>query len=202
MRCPFCQHLEDRVVDSRSSREGRAVRRRRECMACARRFTTYEYIEERPLQVVKRGGESEPYDRRKLLHSIEVAAAKRPVSVGDIDAIVEEIEHLLDRSDATEIETRRLGEMVMERLKALDHIAYVRFASVYRNFQDLTEFYDEIKDLDARTAQQELRRYQQELPLEAVSLQSSVVSPGDDGALAGGKASRRSADHRRPTTDS
>jgi transcriptional repressor NrdR len=171
-------------------------------MACARRFTTYEYIEERPLQVVKRGGESEPYDRRKLLHSIEVAAAKRPVSVGDIDAIVEEIEHLLDRSDATEIETRRLGEMVMERLKALDHIAYVRFASVYRNFQDLTEFYDEIKDLDARTAQQELRRYQQELPLEAVSLQSSVVSPGDDGALAGGKASRRSADHRRPTTDS
>ena len=167
MRCPFCQHLEDRVVDSRSSREGRAVRRRRECMACARRFTTYEYIEERPLQVVKRGGESEPYDRRKLLHSIEVAAAKRPVSVGEIDAIVEEIEHLLDRSDATEIETRRLGEMVMERLKSLDHIAYVRFASVYRNFQDLTEFYDEIKDLDARTAQQELRRYQQELPLEA-----------------------------------
>ena len=167
MRCPFCQHLEDRVVDSRSSREGRAVRRRRECMACARRFTTYEYIEERPLQVVKRGGEVEPYDRRKLLHSIEVAAAKRPVSVGEIDAIVEEIEHLLDRSDATEIETRRLGEMVMERLKSLDHIAYVRFASVYRNFQDLTEFYDEIKDLDARTAQQELRRYQQELPLEA-----------------------------------
>ena len=138
-------------------------------MACARRFTTYEYIEERPLQVVKRGGESEPYDRRKLLHSIEVAAAKRPVSVGDIDAIVEEIEHHLDRTDATEVETRRLGEMVMERLKALDHIAYVRFASVYRNFQDLTEFYDEIKDLDARTAQQELRRYQQELPLEAAA---------------------------------
>ena len=202
MRCPFCQHLEDRVVDSRSSREGRAVRRRRECMACARRFTTYEYIEERPLQVVKRGGESEPYDRRKLLHSIEVAAAKRPITAGDIDAIIEDIEHLLDRSDATDIETRRLGEMVMERLKALDHIAYVRFASVYRNFQDLTEFYDEIKDLDARTAQQELRRYQQELPLEAVSLQSSVVSPGDDGALAVGKASRRSADHQRPTTDS
>lgn len=169
MRCPFCQHLEDRVVDSRSSREGRAVRRRRECLACARRFTTYEYIEERPLQVVKRGGESEPYDRRKLLHSIEVAAAKRPVSVADIDAIVEEIEHHLDRTDATEVETRRLGEMVMERLKALDHIAYVRFASVYRNFQDLTEFYDEIKDLDARTAQQELRRYQQELPLEAAA---------------------------------
>ena len=179
MRCPFCHHLEDRVVDSRSSREGRAVRRRRECMACARRFTTYEYIEERPLQVVKRGGESEPYDRRKLLHSIEVAAAKRPVSVADIDAMIEEIERTLDRSDATEIETRRLGEMVMERLKGLDHIAYVRFASVYRNFQDLTEFYDEIKDLDARTAHQELRRYQQELPLEAVGFQPSGLSPAD-----------------------
>ena len=139
-------------------------------MACARRFTTYEYIEERPLQVLKRGGETEPYDRRKLLHSIEVAAAKRPVSVADIDAMVEEIEHTLDRSDATEVETRRLGEMVMERLKTLDHIAYVRFASVYRNFKDLTEFYDEIKDLDARTAQQELQRYQRELPLEAAAM--------------------------------
>ena len=146
-------------------------------MACARRFTTYEYIEERPLQVLKRGGETEPYDRRKLLHSIEVAAAKRPITAGDIDAIIEDIEHLLDRSDATEIETRRLGEMVMERLKSIDHIAYVRFASVYRNFQDLTEFYDEIKDLDARTAQQELRRYQQELPLEAISYQLSAISP-------------------------
>ena len=169
MRCPFCQHLEDRVIDSRASREGRAVRRRRECIRCARRFTTYEYIEERPLQVIKRTGEIEPYDRRKILRSIEVAAAKRPVSVTDIDAIVEEIEHHLDRTDATEVETRRLGEMVMERLKALDHIAYVRFASVYRNFQDLTEFYDEIKDLDARTAQQELQRYQRELPLEAAA---------------------------------
>jgi len=153
------------------------VRRRRECLECGRRFTTYEYIEERPLQVVKRGGEIEPYDRRKLLHSIEVAAAKRPVSAADIDGVVEEIEHVLDRSDATEVETQRLGEMVMERLKARDHIAYVRFASVYRNFKDLTEFYDELKDLDARTAQLELRRYQQELPFEAIGYQSSAVSP-------------------------
>ena len=167
MRCPFCHHVEDRVVDSRSSREGRAVRRRRECLQCGRRFTTYEYIEERPLQVVKRGGEIEPYDRRKLLHSIEVAAAKRPIGAVQVDGIVEEIEHALDRSDATEVESRRLGEMVMERLKARDHIAYVRFASVYRNFQDLTEFYEELKDLDARQAQKELRRYQRELPFEA-----------------------------------
>jgi transcriptional repressor NrdR len=194
MRCPFCQHLEDRVVDSRSSREGRAVRRRRECMACARRFTTYEYIEERPLHVVKRGGEIETYDRRKLLHSIEIAAAKRPVSAPDIDAIVEEIEHMLDRSDATEIETRRLGEMVMERLKARDHIAYVRFASVYRNFQDLTEFYDELMDLDARTAQVELRRYQQELPLEAISYQSPAIAP--DGPADGADASPSPTDSR------
>ena len=177
MRCPFCQHPEDKVVDSRSSREGRAVRRRRECLECGRRFTTYEYIEERPLQVVKRGGEIEPYDRRKLLHSIEVAAATRPVSAADIDAVVEEIEHALDRSDATEVESRRLGEMVMERLKARDHIAYVRFASVYRNFQDLTEFYDELKDLDARAAQLELRRYQQELPLEASGYPLTAISP-------------------------
>ncbi|HET7275435.1 MAG TPA: transcriptional regulator NrdR [Longimicrobiaceae bacterium] len=166
MRCPYCQHSEDRVVDSRSSREGRAVRRRRECLGCERRFTTYEYIEERPLQVLKSGGEIEPYDRRKLLHSIEVAAAKRPVSAADIDAMVEEIEREMDRSDDAEIESRHLGELVMKRLKTRDHIAYVRFASVYRNFQDITEFYEELQDLDARSAQVELLRYQRELPLE------------------------------------
>jgi transcriptional repressor NrdR len=166
MRCPFCQHLEDRVVDSRASREGRAVRRRRECTRCARRFTTYEYIEERPLQVIKRTGEIEPYDRRKILRSIEVAAAKRPIPAATIDAIVEDLEHQLDRSDVQEVETRKLGELVMERLKAHDHIAYVRFASVYRKFQDLTEFFDELKDLDARTAHREVQRYQRELPLD------------------------------------
>ena len=165
MRCPYCQHLEDRVIDSRASREGRAVRWRRECIQCARRFTTYEYIEERPLQVIKRTGEIEPYDRRKILRSIEVAAAKRPIPPGTIDAIVEDLEHLLDRSDIQEVESRKLGELVMERLKAHDHIAYVRFASVYRNFQDLTEFYDELKDLDERAVQSELQRYQRELPL-------------------------------------
>jgi transcriptional repressor NrdR len=159
--------MEDRVVDSRASREGRAVRRRRECLECGRRYTTYEYIEERPLQVVKRSGEIEPYDRRKLLTSIEVAAAKRPVSSSEIDEIVEDIERALDRSDSMEIPSGQLGEMVMSRLKVRDHIAYVRFASVYRNFQDLTEFYEEIRDLDERSAQRELRRYQQELPLGA-----------------------------------
>ena len=166
MRCPFCSHMEDRVVDSRSSREGRAVRRRRECLECGRRFTTYEYIEERPLQVVKRSGEIEPYDRRKLLRSIEVAAAKRPVGAAEIDAIVEDIERVLYRADSTEFNSRDLGEMVMERLKGRDHIAYVRFASVYRDFQDLTAFYEELRYLDERNAHRELRRYQGELPLE------------------------------------
>ncbi|HEV2146486.1 MAG TPA: transcriptional regulator NrdR [Longimicrobiaceae bacterium] len=164
MRCPFCHHSEDRVVDSRSSREGRAVRRRRECIRCGRRFTTYEYIEERPLQVLKRDGEVEPYDRRKLLRSVQIACAKRPVSPTDVDAILEDIERILDRSDEVEVPSGRLGEMVMERLKTRDHIAYVRFASVYRNFQDLTEFYDELKDLDARRQEMELRRYQLPLP--------------------------------------
>ena len=152
------------MVDSRGSREGRAVRRRRECLRCGRRFTTYEYIEERPLQVLKRDAEAEPYDRRKLLRSIQIACAKRPVSPTDIDGVVEDIERVLDRRDASEVPSDTLGQMVMERLKTRDHIAYVRFASVYRNFQDLTEFYDELKELDARSAEDELRRYQQELP--------------------------------------
>ena len=164
MRCPFCHHSEDRVVDSRSSREGRAVRRRRECIRCGRRFTTYEYIEERPLQVRKRDGEVEPYDRRKLLRSIQIACAKRPVSPTDVDLVIEDIERILDRAEEGEIASGTLGEMVMERLKTRDHIAYVRFASVYRNFQDLTEFYDELKDLDARRAEMEVRRYQLPLP--------------------------------------
>ena len=169
MRCPYCDNTEDRVVDSRTSREGRAVRRRRECTRCARRFTTYEYIEERPVQVLKRTGEREPYDRRKLFQAVHVACAKRPVPAAEIDRMVEEIERGIDRSDQAEIESRTLGEMVMEQLKQRDHIAYVRFASVYRNFQDLTEFYEELEDLDATVAELARRRYQQELPLEAVA---------------------------------
>jgi transcriptional repressor NrdR len=165
VRCPFCHHQDDRVVDSRTSREGRAVRRRRECLRCGRRFTTYEYIEERPLQVLKRDGEPEPYDRRKLLRSIQVACAKRPVGPAEVDAMVEDIERELDQGDLSDIPSRRIGEMVMERIKKRDHIAYVRFASVYRNFQDATEFYEELRELADREVQAEVRRYQQELPL-------------------------------------
>lgn len=158
------------MVDSRSSREGRAVRRRRECLQCGRRFTTYEYIEERPLQVVKRGGEIEPYDRRKLLRSIQVACAKRPVSPTEIDSMIEDIERALDRSDEAEVRSENIGQMVMDRIKARDHIAYVRFASVYRNFQDATEFYEELRDLADREAQEELKRHQRELPLTGSEL--------------------------------
>ena len=115
--------------------------------------------------MVKRSGEIEPFDRRKILTSIEVASAKRPIGGGEIDEIVDDIERVLDQSDVTEVPSGALGEMVMVRLKARDHIAYVRFASVYRNFQDLTEFYEELRDLDERSTQLALRRYQQELQL-------------------------------------
>jgi transcriptional repressor NrdR len=177
VRCPFCHHADDRVVDSRTSREGRAVRRRRECLRCGRRFTTYEYIEERPLTVAKRDGEMDPYDRRKLLRSIQIACAKRPVSNADIDAMVEDIERELDRREEAAVESRELGGMVMDRLKSRDHIAYVRFASVYRNFQDPTEFYEELKDLAERSARTELKRVQEELPLEPAD-----PPPGAEGA--------------------
>ena len=167
MRCPSCDHLEDRVVDSRTSRGGRATRRRRECLHCGRRFTTYERIEEEPLAVRKRTGESETYDRAKLLASIGTACAKRPVSIAEIDALVEEIEGELEATDAREISSRELGEKVMKRLRLLDQVAYVRFASVYRNFQDTTEFMEEVRELVRRA------RYQ-------AAGQVDLFAPGDE----------------------
>lgn len=154
------------MVDSRTSREGRAVRRRRECLRCTRRFTTYEYIEERPLTVHKRDGESEPYDRRKLLTSIQIACAKRPITPAEIDTLVEGIERELDHREDAEVSSEELGRMVMERMRSRDHVAYVRFASVYRNFQDPEEFYQEIRDLAEKDAQVQVRRFQRELPLQ------------------------------------
>jgi transcriptional repressor NrdR len=180
VRCPFCHHTDDRVVDSRSVREGRAVRRRRECLRCERRFTTYEYIEERPLQVFKRDGEREPYDRRKLLTSIRIATAKRPVSLAETELLVEEIERELDRRETGEVGSGEIGGMVMERLKQRDHIAYVRFASVYRNFQDPEEFYHEFRELAERQTERELRQQHYELPLEAGE------APGGAGEAGGG----------------
>jgi len=165
MRCPYCQGTEDRVVDSRSSREGGAIRRRRECLQCGRRFTTYEYVEERQLQVVKRDGTVENYDRRKMLRSLRLACVKRPLTGPDIEAIATDIEDHIGRLSKDEIETRLLGEMVMERLKSRDYVAYVRFASVYRNFQDIDEFYEELRELSARRARAALNEGQAELPL-------------------------------------
>ncbi len=165
MRCPYCNGLEDRVVDSRTSQEGRAVRRRRECINCGRRFTTYEYIEERRLQVTKRDGSSQPYDRRKIVDAIRVACTKRPISSGEIDALVDDVEDAVARAGSDEIASRQIGEFIMDRLKALDNVAYVRFASVYRNFQDLEEFYEELRDLSARRARAAASEGQAELPL-------------------------------------
>jgi transcriptional repressor NrdR len=165
VRCPFCHHQDDRVVDSRTSREGRAVRRRRECLRCGRRFTTYEYIEERTLQVVKRDGENEPFEHRKLLRSIEVASAKRPITPAEIETIVEDVERELDRREASEVRSSEIGELVMHRLKDRDQIAYVRYASVYRNFADVQEFEEELRELRDLAALREVRRFQRELPL-------------------------------------
>ena len=165
MRCPYCHQTEDRVVDSRTSREGRAVRRRRECLSCERRFTTYEYVEERALQVIKRDGTVEPYVREKMLRSIQLPCAKRPIAPSEVEAIADQVEDALNHLGHDEIESRLIGEMVMERLRTLDHVAYVRFASVYRNFQDLEEFEDELRELSVRRARAAANENQAELPL-------------------------------------
>jgi transcriptional repressor NrdR len=147
VRCPFCGADEDRVVDTRSSQEGRAVRRRRECESCGKRFTTYESVELFPRQVVKRDGRREPYDRQKLLLGIVTACTKRPVNIDTIEAIVERIEQRLEESGRVEVESRWLGEQVMQELQETDEVAYVRFASVYRQFKDVTEFMNELRGL-------------------------------------------------------
>jgi len=147
VRCPFCGADEDRVVDTRSSQEGRAVRRRRECEACGKRFTTYESVELFPRQVVKRDGRREPYDRQKLLFGIVTACTKRPVNIDTIEAVVDRIEQRLEESGRVEVESSWLGEQVMNELQEVDEVAYVRFASVYRQFKDVTEFMDELRGL-------------------------------------------------------
>lgn len=140
MRCPFCAHSEDKVVDSRESKEGDAIRRRRECLACGRRFTSYERVEEFPLLVVKKDGRREAFDRNKLLRGLSIACQKRPVSLEKLEEAANDIQaRLLERPDR-ELPSRELGELVMDTLKHLDSVAYVRFASVYRDFKDLPDF--------------------------------------------------------------
>ena len=165
MRCPRCDGTENRVVDTRTSRGGRAVRRRRECLGCGERFTTYEYVEARSIQVLKRDGSSEEFDREKLTRSLRIACAKRPVSASEVEAIVDAIEDEVSKHAGVEVPSSELGEMVMERLKPLDRVAYVRFASVYRNFQDIDEFQHFVDELNARQRREEQSRDQAELPL-------------------------------------
>lgn len=140
MRCPFCKVDNDRVVDSRSASEGGVVRRRRECLACGKRFTTYERVEEAPLRVVKKDGSREPFDAEKIRHGIVRACEKRPVTTAQIDEVVQGIEDEINKKYDREVPTRVIGELVMERLKQLDSVAYVRFASVYREFKDTADF--------------------------------------------------------------
>ena len=147
MKCPFCGHTEDRVVDSRVGRDGEFIRRRRECLKCHRRYTTYEYIEDVLPHVEKRDGRRETFDRQKLRHSILKACEKRSVAVNKVDDIVAEIEQQLHERAEKEIKWDELGEMVMEQLKKLDQVAYVRFSSVYRQFQDVSQFSDTVAQL-------------------------------------------------------
>jgi transcriptional repressor NrdR len=147
MKCPFCGHTEDRVVDSRVGREGEFIRRRRECLKCHRRYTTYEYIEDVLPHVVKRDGRREPFDREKLRKSILKACQKRSVAVQKVDDLVADIEAQLHERSEKEVKWDELGEMVMDRLRALDQIAYVRFASVYRSFEDVSQFADTVAQL-------------------------------------------------------
>ena len=147
MKCPFCGEQESKVVDSRHSDDGISIRRRRECMGCLRRFTTYEIVETLPIIVVKRNGSRQNFDRNKIINSMIRAFDKRKVDVNDLDRIATEIEQTIQNSLDREITTDKLGEMVMERLKPVDEVAYIRFASVYRRFQDVNGFIQEINTL-------------------------------------------------------
>jgi len=147
MKCPFCGHVKDKVVDSRESGSGDAIRRRRECLSCSRRFTSYERVEEIPYFVVKKDGRREPFDREKIRAGLRMACKKRPVPMERIDDIVARIEgDLLGRYDR-EVRSKSIGDLIMRELKSLDHVAYVRFASVYREFKDVAEFMRELKPM-------------------------------------------------------
>ena len=145
MRCPYCANKNDSVIDSRVSRNGSSVRRRRECLKCKRRFTTYEYVERIPLMVIKKDSRREPFDREKLMNGVVVACEKRPVSMKRIEKLVDEVERQLEKRHEKEVASKEVGELVMNALHSLDEIAYVRFASVYRQFRDVGQFMKELK---------------------------------------------------------
>ena len=147
MKCPFCGEIEDKVIDSRISKDGDSIRRRRECESCKKRFTTHEKIEETLPSIIKKDGRREPFDRDKILKGMRIACRKRPVSTASIDAAVDKIERELQERGQKEIKGSEIGERVMQELHELDEVAYVRFASVYRSFKDISEFMAEVKTL-------------------------------------------------------
>ena len=147
MKCPFCGHTENKVIDSRISKDGKAVRRRRECLGCTKRFTTYEYVEDVLPMVVKKDGRREQFDRQKILNGLKKACEKRPISMEAIDKLVENVEQVCQEMQSEEISSTVIGEKIMNELKNFDGVAYVRFASVYRQFRDVGEFMSELKDL-------------------------------------------------------
>ena len=147
MKCPYCAHLESKVVDSRPADEGASIRRRRECLSCRKRFTTYETVESLPLMVIKKDGSRQSFDRNKVMSGVIRACEKRPVPYQSMEALAAEIEQILQNQMDREVSTARIGELVMERLKALDEVAYVRFASVYREFKDIGTFLAELNNL-------------------------------------------------------
>ena len=147
MKCPYCGHPESKVIDSRPADENASIRRRRECLSCAKRFTTYETVESLPIVVVKKDNSREPFDRNKILRGMVRACEKRPVSMADLEAAVTEIEQIVQNSLEREVSTGKIGELVMDRLKPLDEVAYVRFASVYRQFKDINSFMHELNKI-------------------------------------------------------
>ena len=147
MKCPFCGYLESKVIDSRSTEESNAIRRRRECSKCNKRYTTYEKVEDIPLLVVKKNSTREYFDKNKIINGILIAAQKRPVSRNQIEKISEDIEKQLSNSMVTEVRSQEIGEMIMDRLKDIDEVSYVRFASVYRQFKDINTFMEETESL-------------------------------------------------------
>ncbi len=150
MKCPRCGNEDDKVVDSRAVRDGRAVRRRRECLACAERFTTYEALETRPVLVAKRGGHTVAYNRSKVITGVTKACEKRPVSLEEIEIIVDQVERKLAGSGRREVPSETIGRYVLDELREVDQVAYVRFASVYRSFQSIDEFFDLLRDMGAQ----------------------------------------------------
>ena len=147
MKCPYCGYQESKVVDSRHSDDGMSIRRRRECLSCQKRFTTYETVESLPIVVVKKDNSRQAFDRNKILNGMVRACEKRPVSMADLEAATTEIEQIIQNSLEREVSTGKIGELVMDKLKAIDEVAYVRFASVYRQFRDINTFMDELNKL-------------------------------------------------------